>query len=400
MSNFEEIRTRVLSAGIINTHAHHLTDEEVKDINLKRIFDRSYVSWCGVPTPSSSATVDKWLEKIGNRNFYFSLSHALQKMYSMDKPISSAVWDEYDRRVKKAHENSRWHLEILQKTCGYQAVVQDSYWNPGSNNGHPEIFKPTFRVNPFIWSYNRKSMDHNGNNVQITFGQHIEDIKTYTDFMYRIIKAKKEEGCSSLKSAIAYERSIGADAATAEEAQAAMGLNRDDPPEAAIRKFQDYVLDAICVIAADLKMPLQIHTGLGIMIGSNPMQLQYLIAKHPKTVFVLMHGGYPWMDELCGLVHVYPNVVVDLCWLPLISSSAAVRFLHELLEVCNGDKIVWGCDTWTSEESWGALLTVADVLATVLDEKVSAGKLSKNSALLLADGIMRNNAKLWFCLNS
>jgi predicted TIM-barrel fold metal-dependent hydrolase len=130
------------------------------------------------------------------------------------------------------------------------------------------------------------------------------------------------------------------------------------------------------------------------------MKLQSVIERHPKTTFAIMHGGYPWMDDICGLVHVYPNVVVDLCWLPLISSSAAVRFLHELLEVCNGDKIVWGCDTWTSEESWGALQTMADVLATVLDEKISAGKLSKNNALRLADGIMRDNAKLWFCLDS
>ena len=400
MSNFEEIRSGILSHGIINTHAHHLTDSETKDLNLRRVFQRSYVSWCGAGIPSSSAMVDKWLEKVGNRSFYFSLHRALQKLYSMDKPLSGAVWDELDNRIKKAHENPRWHLEILQKMCGYQSVVQDCYWNPGDNNGHPEIFKPTFRINSFIWSYNRKSMDHDGVNMQIKYEQHIEDIKTYTDFMYRAIKEKKDEGCSSLKSAIAYERAIGIDAATAEEAQAAMGLNREDPPAAAIRKFQDYVFDTVCVIAAELKMPLQIHTGLGNMIGSNPMQLQRLIAKHPKTTFVLMHGGYPWMDEICGLVHVYSNVVVDLCWLPLISPSAATRFLHEILDVCNGDKIVWGCDTWTSEESWGALLTLADVLAEVLDAKIKAGKFNKNDALRLAEGITRNNAKLWFCLGS
>jgi hypothetical protein len=316
----------------------------------------------------------------------------------MDQPLSGAVWDEYNHRIIKAHENPSWHLEILQRICGYQAVVQDSYWNAGDNNGHPEIFKPAFRINYFLCGYNHEARDHNGNNAQHAYGQHIDDIKSYTEFIYRTIKEKKEGGCSSLKSAIAYDRTIEIGAATAEEAQAAMGFGRSEPSAATVRKFQDYVFDTICIIAAELKIPFQIHTGLGLMTNTNPMQLQSLIARHPKTTFVLMHGGYPWMDDIFGLVHVYPNVVVDLCWLPLISSSAAIRFLHELLDVCNADKIVWGCDTWTSEESLGALLSMADVLSTVLEEKISAGKMTKNNALRLAEGIMRNNAKHWFCL--
>ena len=398
MISFEEIMSHIQTCGIINTHAHHLPDDEAKEINLEKIFQKSYVSWCGVPVPSSSATVDKWLEKIGNRSYYVSLARALQTLYNMDVPVSGAVWDEYNRRILKAHENPNWHLELLQKKCGYKAVVQDTYWNPGHNNGHPEIFKPTFRINYFLWSYNNTSKDHNGNNAQLAHNQHIDNINTYTDFMHRTIKEKKEAGCSSLKSAIAYERILEIGPSTAKEAQAAMGFGKKEPPAAVIRKFQDYIFDVICEIAATEKIPLQIHTGLGLMVGSNPMQLQSLIARHPKTTFVLMHGGYPWMDDLCGLVHVYPNVIVDLCWLPLISPSACIRCLHELFEVCNADKIVWGCDTWTSEESWGALFTMVDVLSTVLDEKVNAGYLSKKNAIQFAEDILCNNAKRWFCL--
>ena len=177
-----------------------------------------------------------------------------------------------------------------------------------------------------------------------------------------------------------------------------MGFGRPEPPQEAVRKFQDYVFDTLCTIAAELKMPFQIHTGLGLLIGTNPMRLQSLIARHPDTTFVLMHGGYPWLDDLCGLVHAYPNVIVDLCWLPLISPSAGRRFLHELLEVCNGDKIVWGCDTWTSEESWGALLSLADVLAPVLSEKIETGYFTVQNALSLTEGIMGKNARFWFNL--
>ena len=398
MSYLEEIRSCILKEGIINTHSHHLGDSDSAQMNLERILQNSYVSWCGEAVPSSASGVDTWLEKIGNRHYYISLSRALQKLYSMEDPLNSSTWDEYDRRIKTAYMNTGWHLEILQRICAYQTVVLDAYWKPGDNNGHPEIFKPAFRINSFLFGYNREAKDHGGTNAQLIYGKHIEDIKTYTDFMYRTIKEKKEGGCSALKSAIAYDRTIETETASAEEAQAAMGFDRGVIPAASIRKFQDYVFDTICEMAADLKIPFQIHTGLGQMAGTNAMKLQSLIAGHPKTNFVLMHGSYPWLDDICGLVHVYPNVIVDLCWLPLISPAAAARFLDELLEVCNRDKIVWGCDTWTGEESWGALLSMADVLAAVLDKKISAGYFNKNDALLIAENIMRNNAKHWFCL--
>ena len=68
----------------------------------------------------------------------------------------------------------------------------------------------------------------------------------------------------------------------------------DDPDEGDIRVFQNYVFDKICEIAAELSMPVQIHTGLGLMTGSNAMQLQPLIARNPNTTFGLcmeaIHG--------------------------------------------------------------------------------------------------------------
>ena len=141
MNHFEEIRTYILNQAIINTHSHHLNDADTANLNLARIFENSYVSgpWCGEPTPSSAAEADRWIEKIGNRSYYRSLSGALQKLYSMDKPLSGGVWEEYDKRIRKAHENAQWHLDILRNICGYRTVILNSYWNPGGNNG---LIKP------------------------------------------------------------------------------------------------------------------------------------------------------------------------------------------------------------------------------------------------------------------
>ncbi|MCL2472748.1 MAG: hypothetical protein FWF26_03630, partial [Treponema sp.] len=149
MDHFEEIKACVLKEGIVNTHAHHLGDSEFAGMTLERILGNSYVAWCGEAIPSSSSLADTWLDKVGSRSYYVSLSRALMKLYSMDVPLSRDAWDEYDRRIRTAHKSAQWHLDILKNICGYAAVVQDSYWKPGDNNGHPETFKPSYRVNYF-----------------------------------------------------------------------------------------------------------------------------------------------------------------------------------------------------------------------------------------------------------
>jgi predicted TIM-barrel fold metal-dependent hydrolase len=114
--------------------------------------------------------------------------------------------------------------------------------------------------------------------------------------------------------------------------------------------------------------------------------------KFPEVRFVLFHGGYPWIDDLLALVHNYPNVYADLCWLPIISPSAAERALHELVEVGTADKLMWGCDTWSSEESYGALLAFRHTLAKVLSSKIEDGYFSLEDAKAISVRVMRGNA--------
>ena len=52
----------------------------------------------------------------------------------------------------------------------------------------------------------------------------------------------------------------------------------------------------------------------------------------------------------------YPNLYLDLTWIPILLYTASNRVLHQLIEMAQIDKICWGCDTWTLEESYGSLL--------------------------------------------
>lgn len=376
---------------IVNSHSHHLGDEDHCALGLEAVMRNSYVNWCGVPVPSvdSKGEVAAWLNAVRNRSYFVWLEKALMDLYGLKEHLDAESWDAYDNAIRFAHQDKDWHIRLLCEKCGYKTVMLDTYWSPGEDNGHPDLFRPAYRINSFFYGYNKTAKDHNGNNIQVMHNRRITDIDEYSGFIEQVMRGQKQAGSAAFKCALAYDRSLDFGLATREQAQRAM-LEKADAGD--IKNFQDYIFDCVCKTAAEINMPVQIHTGLGLMTGSNAMQLKPLIARHPRTVFLLMHGSYPWIDDIAGLVHSYPNVWADLCWLPLISSAAARRLLHELIDACDANRVIWGCDTWTGEESYGARLAFLDVLSRVLSERVESGLMRDQDARRYAKAIMHDNA--------
>jgi len=387
----DELFNRLKCEPIINTHSHHLPDEYHQKLNLENVLRNSYVNWCGKPIPSScsKSEITLFLNTVRSRSFFVWLEKALMELYGIDEHLSADTWDVYSLAIQKAHEDGNRHIKILRDKCNYKSIFLDTYWNPGDDNNHPEIFKPVYRVDSIFYGYNRTAKDHDGNNFQVLQNQAITDICEYTGLIEKVLREKKQAGYTVLKCAIAYDRSLHFEPATKEKARKAM---RENPDAEDIKAFQDYVFDRILKIAAELSMAVQIHTGLGLMIDSNAMHLKPIIERNPETTFWLMHGSYPWSGDIAGLTYTYPNVWADLCWLPLLSPTAAQRLLHELIDVCNADRIVWGCDTWTSEESYGARLAFLNVLSRVLSERMEAGLMHEFDAIQYARMIMHENA--------
>ena len=188
------------------------------------------------------------------------------------------------------------------------------------------------------------------------------------------------------------ERSLHFEKVTREQAERVFRLKESDITQEDIRCFQDYLFWKICEIAAEVSLPLQCHTGMGQVIDTNILQLNNVIKNNPETKFVLLHCGFPWVDDLFSIVDGYPNLYPDLTWLPILSYTASKRVMHQLIEMSQIDKICWGCDTWTVEESYGSLLAFRFSLCSVLREKIEDGYLSVNNAKDIIDKILFDNA--------
>nr|WP_288548677.1 hypothetical protein [uncultured Blautia sp.] len=114
--------------------------------------------------------------------------------------------------------------------------------------------------------------------------------------------------------------------------------------------------------------------------------------------FLYDHSYCSWMDTYPDDAQAVPEFLLRNCsnsyfyWLPLISTSVAKRFLREALEIGGNNRILWGCDTWTSEESYGAVLAFRRVVSEVLSEMCQESCLSCEEACYTAGQIWRGNA--------
>jgi predicted TIM-barrel fold metal-dependent hydrolase len=387
---YEEVLAFIENKTVINTHSHHMADEEFDSFNLDRLMENSYVNWLGITFGGCYASRKAALQKVGSSSYFTWLQKGIQSVYGISEPITADNWDRISLNVSDAHRDKEFHIKVLSDVCSYSNIIEDAYWNPGSDNGYPQLFNPAFRINPFLFGYSPSASDHGGHNALSLYNRRISDIDEYMGFVREKITEKKQQGCIALKLPVAYDRGLDFVETAKDKAQRAF---LPEASEEEIKAFQDYVVFGICRIAAELDLPIQCHTGMGKVLRSNAMWLREVIEKNSDTKFVLFHCSYPWIEDINALVRTFGNVYPDICWLPLLSPSAAKRMLHELIEDGAFYKTCWGCDTWTSEESYGALLAFRYVLASVLSERVEDGFLSMEDARMIADGILNNNAR-------
>lgn len=393
-SERKKLREAVYTGTLFSSHEHYCDLGGEPHIDVNTLISNSYLDeeWTFLKTGTDSSARATFLSSLRSKSYLRWFRGSLQTLYGAQKPLSVENWKEYDQRISEMRRGKDFLKNVYRKYCLYECIVQDSYWSPGEMPQEFDFFHATFRINSFLYSYSRSSEDHNGNNARRLYGFDTDDIDEYVQHMELVIAEKMEGGCVALKSALAYDRPIAFE--EVDKSMAARVLKKSEPDEKEVRLFGDYILHQICRIAQERGIPFQIHTGLGLLWGSNPMNFEPIIRAYPGASFVLFHGGYPWCHVIGGLLHNYPNVHADLVWLPLISPTAAVDSLHEWLEVSNSIyRLEWGSDCKTPEESYGATLAFRNVLFTVLSQKIEAGYFDLDTALQISRLIGLENAK-------
>jgi hypothetical protein len=229
----------------------------------------------------------------------------------------------------------------------------------------------------------------------------------YLAFATHLLEDNQHHGGVAIKFEIAYFRSLHFDDPSEARAAGVYAKFHSGgvPTETEYKDFQDYLFRFLIRHAGRLKLPVHIHTAVGIgdyysVTGSTALNLENILRdpRYGSTTFVLLHGGYPFQQQAIWLA-ARKNVYLDSSLMELYLYPADFKNVLRSWLLLFPDKIVFGSDAFPfndavgAEESyWIAVRTARISLAAALTEMVVNHELTEERAVAFAHGYLHDNA--------
>src|SRR5579863_7909786 len=229
----------------------------------------------------------------------------------------------------------------------------------------------------------------------------------YLKFISQVLEDNSKRGGIAMKFEVAYFRPTTFGDPTRAQAEdiyqryVAGGV----PSEKDYRTFQDFIFRYLVTEGGRLRLPVHIHTAIGIgdyfnLSQSNIMNLETVLRdpRYASTTFVMIHGGYPLEREAIWLAAM-KNVYLDSSFGELAQYPSAFKDTLKMWLETFPDKITFGTDCFPynqvlgAEESyWLGVRSVRTALAAALAEMVSEGEITEDRALELAHAYLHDTA--------
>jgi uncharacterized protein len=148
-------------------------------------------------------------------------------------------------------------------------------------------------------------------------------------------------------------------------------------------------------MAEELDVPVALHMGPGppgaTYTGSpsyrtalgNPLELEPVLAKHPRLRIYIMHAGYPYLESLLAILYAYPQVYVDVGIIDYNTPRAAFHsYRKRIVRAGFGDRVMFGSDQMIWPEAIEAAIESIDT-ADFLSESEKRAIFYDNAARFL-----------------
>ncbi|MBI1740404.1 MAG: amidohydrolase family protein [Acidobacteriales bacterium] len=285
-------------------------------------------------------------------------------------------------------------------------------------------FPWVFFVDAFMWPFdNTKERSRNGDQEvyiplqekmlkrwmqQEKVSQLPAGFGDYLKFISQVLEDnQKNKGGIAIKFEVPYFRTLHFNDPSRDDAEAIYKkyVKGGVPSEPEYRTFQDYVFRFLVTEGGRLKLPVHIHSAVGIgdyfnISDSNIMQLENVLRdpRYSATTFVMIHGGYPLEREAIWLAAM-KNVYMESSLMEIIMYPAAFKdSLRQWLETFP-DKVTFGTDCFPyndvlgAEESyWLGAQSARQGLAAALAEMVSSGEITDAKAIEMAHAYLHDTA--------
>jgi uncharacterized protein len=125
-------------------------------------------------------------------------------------------------------------------------------------------------------------------------------------------------------------------------------------------------LEPLWALAEELDLPVAYHLGRGppdiVYMGrpkhraaiGDPLLIEDVLVRHPKLKLVILHGGFPFGDNMAALMGAYPRVYIDLGAIHWAEDRGGFNaYLKRLIEGGFGKRIMFGSDQMVWPEAIG-----------------------------------------------
>jgi hypothetical protein len=418
-ATFKRIRDHTNAIKVINTHEHQHLPSEFGNFKYSFYFLAavsylaSDLSSAGAPKGDprylESLSPDKLWELYGKSfdftrttSYYSQFVKGFRKLYDFnDLFFTKENIGQLSPKIEENYKNYDAWFDKAFKTAGYELMFIDQYWKPFNTTIDTAHYALAFNINSLIESSSKKPGTGSDSASMFRQASHegagIKSLDDYLAYCDHLFKKNIEGKVVCIKNSQAYSRTLYYDNVPYEEAKTLFDRPSPDLTSVESKKIEDFVFHWIIKKATLYDLPVQIHTGYlagngNVLDNGHPIKLNNLFLLYPKTKFVLFHGGFPWTGEIAALAKMFPNVYLDLVWLPQISREEAINALDVMLDCVPYNKFFWGGDCGLIEESVGSLEYAKDVVSEVLAKRVKRGLLTEKLAVEITDRIFRENA--------
>jgi len=429
-SNRESLYESILEYSneiqVVNTHEHQHepAEYEIDTPNFFHLLHSTYLMQDLISAGGNRLEMeeidsipldDQWeifgglLDFSRSTSYYAHFVQGFQKLYDFDELYftGSNVKDLSAQIVSNYSDFDSWYSEAF-KQAGFEIMFNDQYWKPFNVDIDTRYFALVFHINAIVYDICKRPEP--GAKVVWTYdyankdGFEINSLRDYLNYCEFLFQKNLDRNAVCIKNSMAYGRSLDYNEVSFEEAERLYEIPSSRLTDQERKKLEDFMFHWIIEKSIEHNLPIQIHTGYlagdgNYLENGKPAKLNNLFLKYRDARFSLFHGGYPWTSEFVALGKMFPNVYLDLVWLPQISREKAVLTLDEILDCVPYNKIFWGGDCAFIEESTGSLEFAKSVVAETLAKRIERGLLTEEVAYDIVKRIFRTNAIEVFNLN-
>jgi uncharacterized protein len=214
------------------------------------------------------------------------------------------------------------------------------------------------------------------------------------------VSSTAQDGAVAFKSVIAYRTGLDIREWSRQEAAGAFldwrraGFASD---RASAKPVRDSLLERLLAVCEEIGRPVHIHSGAGDpsmkLDQARPALLFGLLSRHRDQPIVLVHAGWPWLEDAAYLASAFPNVYLETSVTTPWSTLALDRRLELILGMVSPAKVLHGTDEATEPELiWLGAHVAKEALARVLRKAVSDGWYTESQAEAVIGSVLSGNA--------